>query len=68
VALHLETQVQGCTLVGSRYGALLNDDGSDQLAILDSRDTLARLLAFIGSDAALALEYRWAPDGAPAAQ
>jgi hypothetical protein len=49
VSQGMETQVHGCTLVGSRYGSLVNDDGDGQLAILDSRVTLAKLVAFVGS-------------------
>jgi hypothetical protein len=55
----METQVQGCTLVGDRYGSLVNDDGSSQVAILDSRLTLLRLVAFVGTGEHT-VNYQWA--------
>ena len=60
----LETQVHGCTLVGSEFGSLLNDVGDSQFAILDSRATLAKLVAFVGPGQHN-VEYRWAPSCAP---
>lgn len=62
----METQVHGCTLVGRRYGALVNDDGGAQLAILDSRVTLTRLIAFVGSGDHI-VDYQWAQGCEPAA-
>lgn len=66
VSLGMETQVHGCTLVGGRYGSLTNEDGHAQLAILESRATLAKLIAFVG-EGEHTVEYRWAPGCAPAA-
>lgn len=66
VSQGMETQVHGCTLVGSRYGSLVNDDGDAQLAILDSRVTLAKLIAFVGSGEHT-VSYQWAQGCEPAA-
>jgi hypothetical protein len=66
VSQGMETQVHGCTLVGSRYGSLVNDDGDGQLAILDSRVTLAKLVAFVGSGEHT-VNYQWAEGCDPAA-
>ena len=66
VSQGMETQVHGCTLVGSRYGSLVNDDGREQLAILNSRSTLARLIAFVGAGEHT-VDYHWAPGCEPAA-
>lgn len=61
----LQTQVHGCTLVGARFDSLRNDSGQWQLAIIDSRLTLAKLVAFAGPGEHV-VEYRWAPGCAPA--
>lgn len=66
VSQGMETQVHGCTLVGSRYGSLANDDGDTQLAILNSRVTLARLIAFVGSGEHT-VSYQWAQGCEPVA-
>jgi len=58
VSAGLETQVHGCTLVGDRYGELANDEGVSQMAILGSRETLARLIEFIGSGPHFVM-YQW---------
>lgn len=62
----METQVHGCTLVGSHYGSLSNDDGNAQLAILNSRVTLARLIEFVGAGGHT-VDYHWASGCEPAA-
>jgi hypothetical protein len=59
VSQGLETQVHGCTLVGSNYGALINVDGKSQAAILNSRATLAKLIAFVGPGTH-SVTYAWA--------
>ena len=64
VSQGLKTQVHGCTLVGSSYGTLTNDEGHAQTAILNSRTTLKRLIEFVGRGEHL-VEYRWAPGCAP---
>ena len=64
VSQGLETQVHGCTLVGSSYGTLTNDEGKAQIAILNSRTTLKRLIDFVGRGEHL-VEYCWAPGCAP---
>jgi hypothetical protein len=61
----METQVHGCTLVGSRYGSLVNDDGATQLAILESRVTLAKLITFVGG-CEVTVDYQWAEGCEPA--
>lgn len=66
VSQDMETQVHGCTLVGSRYGSLVNDDGREQLAILNSRATLARLIEFVGAGEHT-VDYHWASGCEPAA-
>ena len=67
VSQGLETQVHGCTLVGSSYGTLTNDEGKSQTAILNSRVTLKRLINFVGRGEHL-VEYRWSPGCAPVTQ
>jgi hypothetical protein len=62
----METQVHGCTLVGSRYGALANDDRSAQMAILNSRATLAQLIGFVGTGEH-SVDYHWAQGCEPTA-
>ena len=59
VSQGMETQVHGCTLVGSSYGLLTNDDGQSQLAIINSRVTLAKLIEFVGPGEHT-VEYHWA--------
>lgn len=54
-----ETQIHGCTAVGSGYGFLKNHAGVMQRAILGSVLTLERLIiAAAGED--LEITYRWA--------
>lgn len=65
VSQGMETQVHGCTLVGSRYGSLVNDEGGTQLAILESRVTLANLIAFVGGWE-VTVDYQWAEGCDPA--
>jgi len=65
-ALGFETQVRGCTLVGDRYGWLINEQGRSQRAILDSRATLEGLIAFLGAGEHT-VTYTWAPGCAPLA-
>ena len=65
VSQGMETQVHGCTLVGSRYGALANDDGSAQMAILNSRATLAQLIEFVGAGEHT-IDYQWTHGCEPA--
>lgn len=64
-AMGFETQVHGCTLVGNGYGSLSNDNGNTQLAILQSKKTLAALLAFIGGGEHT-ITYTWAEGCEPA--
>lgn len=66
VSQGMETQVHGCTLVGSGYGLLTNDDGQSQTAIINSRITLARLIDFVGAGEHT-VGYHWAPGCEPAA-
>ena len=66
VSQGMETQVHGCTLVGSRYGALANEDGSAQMAILNSRVTLAQLIEFVGAGQHN-VDYHWAQGCEPTA-
>ncbi|MFZ6848096.1 DUF5675 family protein [Undibacterium sp. RuRC25W] len=67
VSQGMETQVHGCTLVGSRYGSLANDDGSAQMAILNSRVTLAQLIEFVGTGEHN-VDYHWAQGCEPTAR
>ena len=67
VSQGLETQVHGCTLVGSSYGTLTNDEGQAQAAILNSRVTLKRIIEFVG-EGEHTVEYRWGSGCAPGTQ
>ena len=51
---------------GSRYGSLAKDDGSAQMAILNSRATLAQLIDFVGAGEHN-VDYQWAQGCEPTA-
>lgn len=59
------TQVRGCTLVGMGFGILPRPDGKGhQFGVLSSKDTLARLVAHLGSSQHTFI-YTWADGCAP---
>lgn len=65
VSKGLETQVHGCTLVGSGYAEIENHKGAPQLGIINSVKTLEAFLAAIGPGPH-AITYSWDDGCAPA--
>lgn len=63
--LGFETQVHGCTLVGSAYAQVpVPNTDKTQFGVINSKDSLARLLDNIGPGPHM-ITYEWAPGCAP---
>ena len=65
-----DTQVHGCTAIGMGYGKLQNPDGNMQFAVLNSGNTLDKLIAHIQANiaagASFPVTFSWDTNCAPA--